>query len=225
MAWALYVQYAGESLSFFWLEELQNLPKEALSEKFLIEPSGSGDNTNRQLVLQRASARKQMFQGNPNIDQYELDKSVLEADDPRLVKRLLKNAGTQQAEQIEDQAQEISIMLLGFPAEVRPNDDDPAHLQSLFGFVDRRNKLREPLTPEQMRQISQHGAMHLQALKKKNPQAYQQARQQFEPFVNELAKLAQMVEQAQQARMQPQQGMPPAPGQQLGDVVPMENSL
>ncbi len=207
LAWALCLQYAREKLKFYYLDELAELPEEALSDKYLIEPSGSGDNVNRQLVLQKAVARKQMFTGNPNIDQRELDKSVLEADDPRLVRKLLLNAGTQQAEQIEDQAQELSIMLMGFPAQVRPTDDDASHVQSILGFINRRNTLGEPLTPEQMRLIAQHAEQHMQAMKKRNPQGYAQIAPQAMPLVQQLMALAQQIEQIKQ-----QQG--PAPAQQ-----------
>jgi hypothetical protein len=205
LSWSILVQYGQEALEFFFDGELGSLPAEAFSGKFLIEPSGSGDNINKQFVMQRAVARKQMFTGNPNIDQRELDKSVLEADDPRLVKRLLLNAGTQAAQQMEDQAQEISIMLLGFPAEVRQTDDDDAHVKSLAGFVQRRNQLKEPLSGEQMRLIAQHAATHMQAMKKKNPQAYQQNMQQTAPMFKELEQLANQVDQLKQQQQQQEQ--------------------
>jgi len=219
LTWGLFIQYMKEQLEFFFDGELGTLPGAALNNKYLIEPSGSGDNINRQFVMQRAIARKQMFTGNPNIDQRELDKSVLESDDPRLVKRLLLNAGTQAAMQMEDQAEEISIMLLGFPAEVRPSDDDAAHVQSLTGFIQRRTQLREPLSPEQMRLLAQHGQQHMQAMKKKNPQGFQQAMQQSAPLFQELSGLADQVDQAkqQQAQMQaPGMGQPQGGG---GDVI------
>lgn len=44
------------------MDELAQLPEQALTARYIIEPSGSGDNMNRQLVLQKAIARKQMFQ-------------------------------------------------------------------------------------------------------------------------------------------------------------------
>jgi hypothetical protein len=215
LAWAILVQYGQEALEFFFDGELGSLPKDALNGKFLIEPSGSGDNINRQFVMARATARKQMFTGNPNIDQRELDKSVLEADDPRLVKRLLLNAGTQAAMQKEDQAVEILTMLEGFQSEVRPTDDDAAHVQCLMEFIQRRNNMRQPLTAEQMQLFAEHGQIHMQAMKKKNPQGFQQHMQTSAPMLQELAALAQQVGQAQ---AQMQQGQPPgAPG----NVVPM----
>ena len=198
IAWGIAIQYRRETLDFYFNEELQRLDPAAFTGRYRIEPSGSGDNNNRGLVLQRAISRKQMFAGNQNIDQRELDKSVLEADDPRLVKRLFVNAGTPAAEQIEDQAQEISIMLLGFPAQVRPTDDDDSHLQSLAGFTQRRASLGEELTSETLQLIAKHGGEHLQALKKKAPQIYAQKAQALQQWLQQTAAHAQEAAQEEQ---------------------------
>ena len=196
LAWGIGVQYRREMLDYYFNAELQKIDAQALDGLYRIEASGSGDNSNRALVLQKAVSRKQMFTGNPNINQRELDRSVLEADDPRLVKRLLLNEGTQAAEQIEDQAQEISIMLLGFPAQVRPADDDASHLQSLVGFVQRRATTGEALTAEHLQAIGLHAGEHMQAMKKKNPQAWAQKGHQLQAWLRELHQHATAAQQA-----------------------------
>ena len=56
--------------------------------RWRIEPNGSPESWNRAEQMQRAINRKQLFAGAPWIDQRELDRSILELDDPRLVKRL-----------------------------------------------------------------------------------------------------------------------------------------
>lgn len=208
LAWSIAVQYRRETLDYYFNEELQQLDAAAFEGRYRIEPSGSGDNNNRALVLQRAISRKQMFTGNTNINQRELDRSVLEADDPRLVKRLLLNEGTAQAEQLEDQAQEISIMLLGFPAQVRPSDDDAAHVQSLVGFVQRAATRGEHMRSEVMQLAAAHAQQHMDALKKKNAQQYAQMAPQLAPWLAQLTAHAQQLaqqEQAQQMQAQQQQ--------------------
>lgn len=213
LAWGIAIQYRRETLDYYFNDELQQLDAAAFTGRYRIEPSGSGDNNNRALVLQRAMSRKQMFTGNPNINQRELDRSVLEADDPRLVKRLLLNEGTQQAEQLEDQAQEISIMLLGFPAQVRPADDDSAHLQSLVGFVQRAASLGEHMRAEVLQLVGNHAGEHLAALKKKNPGAYAQQAPKIMPWLAELkasaTQLAQQEAAQQQAMQPPEAAQPP----------------
>lgn len=207
LAWSILIQYRRDTLDYYFNEELQRLDARAFDGLYRIEPSGSGDNNNRAMVLQRAISRKQMFTGNPNINQLELDRSVLEADDPRLIKRLLINAGSQQAAQLEDQAQEISIMLIGFPAEVRDGDDDASHLQSLVGFVQRRATMGEPMTPEFLQLVAQHTEAHMAAMKKKNPAQLAQFAPKVAPFLAELKRQIAAGQQQQQ--------------QAAGNVVPM----
>jgi hypothetical protein len=205
LAWGILLQYEAQGLEFFFVDEMMELPPQALQGQYRIELSGSGDNNNRQLVLQKAVSRKEMLQGVPWVDQIELTKTVLEADDPRLVKRLIVNQGTQQAMQVEDQAQEISILLLGFPAEVRPTDDDMAHLQSLFGFLQRRMATAQPLGPETTVLMAQHAMQHAQALQHKQPKVFAQARAQFEQPMMMLQQAAQVAQQQLAAAQQQQQ--------------------
>jgi hypothetical protein len=199
LGWGIAIQYRAEELDYYVQDELQQIDRAAFDGKYRIEASGSGDNSNRGLMLQKAVSRKQMFTGNPNINQRELDRSVLEADDPRLVKRLLLDEGTQQAEQIEDQAQEITIMLEGFPAQVRPSDDDASHLQSTVGFVQRRATVGPMLTAEQLRVIAQHAEQHMAALKKKNPAAWAQRGPPLQQWLREVQQQAQALQQQQAA--------------------------
>jgi hypothetical protein len=221
LAWGIAVQYQRESLDYYFDEELQKIDPRVLDGKYRIEPNGSADNVNRAMVVQRAVARKQMFTGNPNINQRELDRSVLEADEPRLVKRLFLNEGTPQAEQLEDQAQEITVMLIGFPAQVRPSDDDAAHLQSLVGFVQRRAQMGEPLTPEFLTLVAQHAEAHMTALKKKNPPVWQQKGKQLQAWLTQIKQHIQQMQQQAQQQAGPAQMQPAASQQPQGNVVPM----
>lgn len=177
-AWALLVQYAADDLSYTVCDTLWNAPQEALHLDYQVLPNGTDQSWNRQAQLQKATARKRLFTGSPFIDQGELDKSVLEVDDPRLVKRLWRDPHLQNATQQEEQAMEIATMLLGFPCPVQPTDDDGAHIQCLIGFVQRRLQTQEAITPEFARLAMAHGAQHEDALKaKRSPEAgkYDQA--------------------------------------------------
>lgn len=229
LAWGILLQYNAEKLQFFYLDEMQQLPQQALGERYKIELAGSGDNSDRALTLQKAQSRFQMFRGDPHINQPELLKSVLEADDPRLVKRLFLDAGTQSAQQLEDQASEIGNMLLGFQSQVKPSDDDGAHLQCLFGFFDRRAQMGPPVPPEAVSLMADHAAMHAQAWKKKNPQQFQQAAAQMGPKLQQLQQvgaaakqqLQQMQQQMAMMQQQQAQGMPPGqPPMPQGQPMP-----
>lgn len=213
LAWGIAVQYQRDDLDYYARDELLKLDPAALDGKYRIEPNGSGDNVNRGLVLQRAVARLQMFKGDPDIEQKELKRSVLEADDSRLVKKLLLDAGTQQAAQQEDQAQEITIMLEGFAPEVKATDDHTSHFTSVFGFVQRRAQFGPPLTAEQFALLATHCEQHMGALKKQNPQAFAQQGQKMQQFVAALKQMAAVQQQQQQqaaaaAQQQPTAGAP-----------------
>ena len=178
-SWSILLEFNKKSLSFMFNEELLELPPLALHDQYVIQPNGSADNYNKSLQQQRAFSRFQMFNGDPFIDQGELRKATLEADDPRLVKRLFINAGTQAAMQAEDQADEITRMLIGFPSQVRPTDDDAAHLITISQFVERRIKMREGLTAEQAALLLRHGQVHMLNLKKKNPKQFEEVAAQI----------------------------------------------
>ena len=195
-AWALLVQYDGEDLTYTVSDAVQDLDPTALHQEYEILANGSDQSWNRTAQLQRGQARFALFKDNPYIDQGELVKSLLEIDDPRLVKRLFVDPQTKAATQQEEQAMEIATMLLGFPCSVQPQDDDAAHLQCIAGFVQRRlAHTGEPMTPELARLILAHGGEHAKAMEqKKNPQA-KQIEQQMTPMVALLGQIAQQPDQ------------------------------
>lgn len=207
LSWSLLIQYKKKDLAYYYREDLLALDAKALNDAYQIEPSGSGDNLNKPLMMQKAVGRFQMFNNDPMIEQRELRRSVLEADDPRLVKRLLLDQGTQQAMQLEDQAQEISILLINFPAQVKPTDTDSIHLQALTGFAQRKLQMGEALQPEQWLMLATHALGHIAQWKKKNPQEFGQQGAQYAQFWQQAQQNAQKMQQQvmaqQQAQMQP----------------------
>jgi hypothetical protein len=207
LAWAICLQYCEARLNYRTTEGFAELTPEALQQDYQIELNASGDNWNRQQVIQQAQAMFQMFRGDPFVDQYELRRDVLNALDPRKAKKLLLNTGSQNAAQLEDQAQEISIMLLGFPAEVRESDDHILHIQSGLGFLQRRISLGQPVGPEVVVLLHQHLTGHAQAAAKLQKDKWKQAEAQFAPQLQMLATVAQQAQAAlkQQAMVAQQQ--------------------
>jgi hypothetical protein len=230
MAWAICLQYRANARSYRTLEGYAELTPEALQQDYQIELNASGDNWNRQQVIQQAQSMFQMFRGDPFIEQFELRREVLNALDPRKAKKLLLNAGQQQAMQLEDQAQEISIMLLGFPAEVRETDDHLLHIQSALGFLQRRMSLGQPIGPEMVVLMHQHLSAHAQAAAKMQKDQWQQAEAQLAPQLQMLAAAAQqaqaalqqqaMMMQQQQAALAAAQPAGPAPAAAQGGAAP-----
>ncbi|WP_404422934.1 hypothetical protein [Nibricoccus sp. IMCC34717] len=209
MAWALLIQYAREELTFFYLDELKELDQNALDGKYRIEPAGSGDSWNKERNVQEALALFQLLRGDPLIKQDALRKYLLERKDPKLCKHLILDQGTAAAEQIEDQAQELTAMMIGFPAQVKPTDDDLSHLQSLFGFLQRPTAT--PLSAEARVLIAKHAEEHAAQFKKLRPDQFAQAYQQMAPAMQELQAAAMQAQQEIQMQQMQQQQAPQLP--------------
>lgn len=176
-AWALFVQYGEKDLSYFQAGALKVLPEQAKHDDYLIQPDASPDAWNKQQRMQRSVARFQMLKGHPNIQQEELVKSLLEDDDPRLVKKLFVSSGNKAASESEDEAIEISALLLeGYPAAVMPGEDHGLRLKILFGKLQQLSLMAPPTTEEELmraamgrQRMHEHIQQHLQALQQENP--------------------------------------------------------
>lgn len=203
IAWALLIQYAAEELQYEYLGELKELDKNAINGKYRIEPSGSGDSFSKERSLQEAQAIYSLFKGDPEINQINLKKFLLEKKDARLIKQLILDQGTQAADQIEDQAQELTMMMIGFPAQVKPTDDDSAHISSILGFLNKPNNPVMP-SPEATLLIAKHIAEHVAQWKKAKPDQFKAAAPQLQPQLQAVQVLAQQAQQAMQMMQAPQ---------------------
>jgi hypothetical protein len=191
MCWALYRQYDSQSLTYVLYDTVGQVPPDALQGDYEIMPNGSADSWNKPQQLQKAIARMQMFGNSPYWKQDELQKSVMELDDPRMIKRAFTDPGQTLKDQMEVQAQELSIMMLGFPAAVHPSDDDVAHIQSMEGFVQRDVQTKEGrVTPEVARLILQHGGDHDNAMAQKGNKNLNQVRASMQPMIRYLQQIA-----------------------------------
>jgi len=162
--WDLLTYYEKESLEYYQKKEMKKLDANLLSGSYKIEPTGSVDNINRAFVMQKAVTRRQMFINVPWINQKELDKSVLEADDPRLVDKLMINPNDISNDQAEEQADEINNMQLGFPIQLSAQDDDLIHLVTLITFIQSRMAKEMVLEPDFATLLLNHGREHQERL-------------------------------------------------------------
>jgi len=172
-AWSFLQQYATKkgNRKFWRDDQVEEIGSDVLGKAYKIKPTGSADGTTRERLFGKAVARLQMYNQDPFIDQGELRKSVLEADDAGLVKRLFRDPLTKQATQGEDQASEIAIMRLGFPAVVTPADDHVVHLKTLLAYVQQQHATGQPPAPTEMQRLQEHMAAHVQALGQVDPKA------------------------------------------------------
>jgi len=205
--WSLYTQYNKKDLMYRYAEETGQMVPEGIHAEYSIEPKGGLDFINRQFALQKSVARMQMFQNNPFVNQGELVKSVLEQDDPSLVRRLFQDPQAASGDQAEDQATEIATMLAtGFPVAIKPSDDHKAHISVLFAFNQAAQARQQPVDQAAMQVLMAHLQQHLAALEKIDPNTSRAIQKQL----RDAAK-ATMQQQAQQLPPGVMQGQAPAP--------------
>lgn len=215
-AWALLSHFAKDKLATYYADnDVQQLDPQALEQAYRVFPSGTADGWNKAARMARAQQRLQMYRGDPSINQPALTRHALEEDDPRLVKELWVDPQTTQADQIEDQADEISVLLIGFPARVKPVDDHSVHLQTLMGYVQDQQQLGRPIDPIAAKKIVGHAQAHLEQLMqaKGRKQEAKQLAAQMQPVFAPLAQAAQAFEQQMQQRAMAQQQQTQQAGQ------------
>lgn len=235
-AWKLLSHFAKKKLATYYTEnDVVQVDPAALEQAYRVFPSGTADGWNKAARMARAQQRLQMYRGDPSINQPALTRHALEEDDPRLVKELWTDPQTTQADQVEDQADELSVLLVGFPARVKPVDDHSVHLQTLMGWVAAQQHMGRPIDPIGGKKIIEHANAHMEQLMqaKGRKQEAQQLAAQLQPLLAPLAQAAQAFEQQMMARQQQQQmaqqqagqmaqgGPPPQqlPSQQMGGLA------
>ena len=212
LSWSLLLQYNKSSLNFWYIDTVKSVPQAGLHEQYGIIPSGSADGVNKPLLVQKVFQRYQLLSGNPFIDQGELVKSVLEADDATLVRRLFVEPQSQQAEQSEDQALELSILRLGFPATVRPTDDHKTHIQTCLAYVQSRVQTGSATEPLEAQALQQHIVAHIEAIRATDKKTAKEAEDAVQSVFEQVAQFEAQRQQAMSQNVQPNQiptGPPP----------------
>lgn len=176
--WGLMVQFKPRQVSYFIGDDLKELPEQALHDEYLVIPTGGP--ANKMEKIQRAGQRYEAFKGAPNIDQDEIAKDVISADDSRLVKRLLIPMNQKQASEAYQEDVEIGVLSMGRPVPVLPNQDHATRIMELVGYLHKQVALGEAHDPIASQRINEHLAEHFKALKEAQPQAARAVFQQIQ---------------------------------------------
>jgi hypothetical protein len=114
------------------------------------------------------------------VDQDELVKDVLSADDSRLISRLLIPLNQKQQVESYQEAVDISVLNEGYPAPVLPNQDHATRIMVLVGYLHKQMVTGAHPDPIAVQRIQQHLAQHFQILQQTQPQAARQIYQQIQ---------------------------------------------
>jgi hypothetical protein len=183
-AYQLYLQYAPKDLMFRYLEDATSLQADALHGEYTIEPKGGVDGVDRSMLMQRAIMRKQLMSQSPWIDQIELDKSILELDDPSLVKRLVRDPQFKAADEAEDEAHNIPIMERGYTPVPNQADDPRPRLPVLLGYINKLSQQGEQLEPEGKQAFMGRISTLLEQLEQVDMNAARQVRKELNDTFN-----------------------------------------
>jgi hypothetical protein len=92
--------------------------------------------------------------------------------------------------QAEDQADEITILRLGFPAVVKPADDDLVHIETVMKYIEMRAGEGAAPQPVEGQMLQQHLAQHVTQLKEKDPKAGTAIEKDLNAFFEQAAQAA-----------------------------------
>lgn len=191
-AWELYRQYDSD-LEFLKEGSGKAIDKKDFDEVATLKPNGSSDSWNQHGRLKKAIARKQLLGQSPFINQGELDKSLLELDEPGLVARLFRDPGIAQQDQVSRIMRDIPALEDGLFVEPRPDDDDAIQASFLMEYMARNAQQGKPTSPIAIKAMQQRIMAHMERLQATNPKA-----------ANELKAKGVQIAKA----LQPQQGQP-----------------
>jgi hypothetical protein len=195
-AWELYKQFDAD-LEFMREGKSDKITKEDRDEVVSLRPNGSSDAWNQHGRLKKAVARKTLLGQSPFINQAELDKSILELDEPGLVQRLFRDPGIKEQDQVARIMRDIPALEDGLNVEPRPDDDDAIHASFLMEYMARNAQSGKPVNPLSLQAMQGRLAQHMQRLSQVNPKA-----------ARELQAKGVQIAKAIQPQQPPQGGQP-----------------
>ena len=198
-AWGLYVQYDVQSLRYRFAEDSLEADPKALHDQYELEPKGGMDMVSRQMMIQQAINRKQLFMNSPWVDQVELDKSIMELDDPSLVKRLLRDPGQKQQDELEDETKTIPTLLVGIPVPAKPGQNFAGRIGVLMQYLNGAMQQGQQLSPVSQQAFMQRIDSLLQGYEQVATNEARKLRKEIQKFFESTGML------------QPQGPVPPAP--------------
>jgi len=148
MSWKLLLQYDKEDLVYRFQEDALSVDPLALHEQYHIEPKGGVNEVNKQFLLQKAIQRKQLFAGSAWINQPELDKTIIELDDPSLVKRIFQDPNLKSQDEQVDESKNIPALLVGENIPVRQSDNGSLRVGILMNFIQKTLQTGNQMSPQ-----------------------------------------------------------------------------
>ena len=148
MSWSVLLQFDKKSLQYRFLEDSLTVDPVALHDEYQLEPRGGMDMVSKTMLLNKAVQRKQLFMNSPWINQVELDKSILELEDPALIPRLVQDPNEKAASEVTDEQQMLPALLIGEMIPAGQVNEHPARIGVLMQYLEKARQAGLQISPE-----------------------------------------------------------------------------
>ena len=147
-AWSILLQFDSKDLQYRFLEDSLAIDPMALHSDYQIEPRGGMDMVSKAMLLNKAVQRKQLFVNSPWINQVELDKSILELEDPSLIPRLIQDPNQKAADEGEDEQKIIPALLVGQMIPVKSGLNFQIRIGVIMQFLEQSRQIGMEISPQ-----------------------------------------------------------------------------
>ena len=196
-AWGLLLQFDKKDLQYRYLEDSLQLDPVALHEDYQLEPRGGMDMVSRAMLLNKAIQRKQLFMNSPWINQVELDKSILELEDPSLVPRLVQDPNQKEGDEVIAEKKLIPALLVGEQIPVQQGIDARVRIGVIMQFLERSAQTGVMVSPQGQQAISSRLGELLNAYEQVDTNNARALRKDVEGFLVQLGFMPSKEEQEQ----------------------------
>ena len=213
-AFSILLQFDKKSLQYRFLEDSLSVDPVALHDEYQLEPRGGMDMVSKVMLLNKAVQRKQLFMNSPWINQVELDKSILELEDPSLVPRLVQDPNEKEGREVTDEKKIIPALLVGEQIPVQEGQDYRVRIGVIMQFLEKSIQSGMQFSPQAQQAISGRLGELLNAFETVDTNNARALRKDVEEYLVQVGFMPSKQEQ-QQMEVAAVTGQMPAPEAQM----------
>ncbi len=213
-SWSILLQFDKKDLQYRFLEDSLSIDPVALHDDYQLEPRGGMDMVSRAMLLNKAIQRKQLFMNSPWINQVELDKSILELEDPSLVPRLVQDPNEKEGNEVTDEKKIIPALLVGENVPVQEGQDYRVRIGVIMQFLEKSTQGGLEVSPQGQQAISMRLGELLNAFETVDTNNARALRKDVEEYLVQIGFMPSKEEQ-QQMEVAAVTGQMPAPEAQM----------
>ena len=212
-AFSILLQFDKKSLQYRFLEDSLAVDPVALHDEYQLEPRGGMDMVSKVMLLNKAVQRKQLFVNSPWINQVELDKSILELEDPSLVPRLVQDPNEKESNEVTDEKKIIPALLIGEQIPVQEGQDYRVRIGVLMQFLEKSMQGGMQFSPQAQQAISGRLGELLNAFESVDTNNARALRKDVEEYMVQIGFMPSKQEQDQMEMQAVSGEMPPQEAQ------------